>query len=435
MVKNIFLFIILILAINSVMAIDYIKSVEKIPFDRGYEIILGYDVNKEDINGIFINDDTNKIDNLVIKKYYPMPDGTTKIETNYIANADRIIFYYADTFADWNLAAMDSICDYSDLQTINAPDCVNERGNPISMENVRLYKDSKVLHVDLKNTGNKEIDIAPYNFYFNWGSFITGTIGDLDEGEKIILKPNEIYHYTIRYPDGYSKCGENLFIGLIKFKGDGAVAIHNRDLECLNHQPNCGDFVCSKYEELLNCDIDCKNPINLKINDGNLNGISFDYSYTGDSCIYEILNPNGELFTLKDSLKNYKNKNFIDTNIRYQNQNSEKITSMFTTLISGEYNFNLICYDKGVEISKQNSEIFICTGCEIEGECIRRDSVFKKYYCDNNAKSNKCEGCFIEKNCVQKNTLNDNLYCNSEGNIEELGLFNKIIMNIKLFFI
>jgi hypothetical protein len=184
----------MLLTVPSVFALDYIKSVREIPIEQGYEVILNYPVDEDEIHAKFIDDDTSEFTDVIIKNYYEMPDGTIKIKTNYI-DADRIIFYYADTFDDWSLAAMDSVCDSFDLQNPNAPDCIYERGYPVSMENVRLYENSEKIHIDLKNVGKNSVNIASYLFYYDWGSTISGTLGDLDEGERIMLKPGDTYHY------------------------------------------------------------------------------------------------------------------------------------------------------------------------------------------------------------------------------------------------
>jgi len=393
----------LLLIVPSVCALDYIKSVSEIPIKQGYEIILNYPVPENEIFAKFINDNTHNFSDVEIKDYYKMPDGTIKIKTNYI-EADRIIFYYADTFDDWSLRAMDSICDSIDLQHPNASDCIYERGYPVSMENVRLYEDSEKIHMDLKNVGKDPVNIAGYRFYYEWGSTISSSLGAFDKGEVIILNPEETYHYEFdagRYKD---KCGQDFFIGLIDTKGSNAIAIFNRKLECLEYQPTCGDLICSKYEEFMNCSKDCDNPINLNATEGKQNGIYFDYSYIGDNCIYQISNPTGELFTSKESLDNYNGKNLTDTNVRYYNQVTKPIKEMFSSDISGDYKLNLFCYEKGIEVSRQSNSVFICTDCLVNGECI------------------------------SKNTLKGDYYCTKDGVTEKVGFFKKIFLKIKLFF-
>ncbi len=394
----------LLLIIPSVCALDYIKSVNEIPIKQGYEIILNYPVLENQIYAQFINDTTHKFTDVVINDYYEMPDGTIKIKTNYV-EADRIIFYYADTFSDWSLRAMDSNCDFLDLQHPSAPDCIYERGYPVSMENVRFYEDSGEIHMDLKNVGKNPVDIAGYRFYLNWGGTITRSIGDFDKGEKIILNPGDTYHYLWgewRYKDN---CNQNFFIGLVDSNGaNNAIAIFNRKLECLEYKPTCGDLVCSKYEKFMNCSKDCDNPINLNATEGKPNGIYFDYSYLGDNCIYQVSNPSGEIFTSKESLDNYNGKNLTDTNVRYNNQITNLIKEMFSSYISGNYSISVICYEKGFQISKQSNTLFICADCLINGECI------------------------------SKNSLKDNYYCTKDGVTEKVGFFKKLYLQIKLFF-
>lgn len=369
--KFILIFLLLLLLLSSaVFAIDYIKSIREIPIKKGYEVILNYDVEREDINAVFIDDDTNERFDVDISDYFKLPDGTTKIKTNYV-DADRIIFYYADTFDDWDFTRNDGICDWSDLQSKDSPDCIWERGNPIAIENVRLYKDSQKIYFNLKNVGKNKIDIADYSLFLDWGSSVTSNIAssNLLKDQKSILNPKEHYIYKLHDSRYVDKCNSPFFIGLISLlkegEGKSATAIHNRDLECLEYQPTCGDTICSKYEESLNCEQDCEKPINLVINDGKANGIYFDYSYFGDNCIYQIFSPTSELYSSKESLNNYKGRNLKDPNVRYNNQITNPISNIFSSFISGDYKLELICYKDGLEVSRQSQTKFICSDCLI----------------------------------------------------------------------
>jgi len=135
--QTLFVLTILFLAypIQTVSSLDYIKSVREMPIKQGYEIILNYDVDKKDIRAVFIDDETNIRTHAEIKEYYKMPDGTVKVKTDYV-DANRIAFHYADTYDDWNLRGINAFCDAFELQEMNTPDCLNERGYPLSFRNV-----------------------------------------------------------------------------------------------------------------------------------------------------------------------------------------------------------------------------------------------------------------------------------------------------------
>ena len=97
-----------------------------------------------------------------------------------------------------------------------------------------------------------------------------------------------------------------------------------------------------------------------------MSGITFDYSYAGQSCQYTITAPDESKREVE--LENTQGSHLIDTAVRYTDKKTLDIESMFNNPISGMYDITLHCY--GQQNYEQSASVHICADCIIQGECV-----------------------------------------------------------------